>query len=58
MVARTAATPVGMRLLEPGDLRRTIWVAHRTDEVAPAVDAFRALLRGAFGRARQTPPPA
>jgi DNA-binding transcriptional LysR family regulator len=53
MVARTAATPVGTRLLEPGDLRRTISVVYRTDETAPAADAFRALLRGAFGRARQ-----
>lgn len=51
MVATTAATPVGSRPLEPGDLRRTISVAHRTDETAPAADAFRALLRGAFGRA-------
>jgi DNA-binding transcriptional LysR family regulator len=54
MVARTAATPVGMRLLEPGDLRRTISVAYRPDETAPAADAFRALLRGAFGRAQHT----
>ncbi|MFG2026831.1 LysR family transcriptional regulator [Streptomyces sp. NPDC048825] len=53
MVARTAATPVSMRLLEPGDLRRTVSVAYRTDEQAPAADAFRALLRGAFGRASQ-----
>ncbi|NGO11426.1 LysR family transcriptional regulator [Streptomyces sp. HC44] len=53
MVARTAATPVSMRALEPGDLRRTISVVHRTDETAPAADAFRALLRGAFGRAAQ-----
>jgi DNA-binding transcriptional LysR family regulator len=51
MVATTAATPVGTRLLEPGDLRRTISVVHRTDVTAPAADAFRALLRGAFGRA-------
>lgn len=54
MVARTAATPVGTRLLEPGDLRRTISVVHRTDDrPAPAAEAFRALLRGAFGRAAQ-----
>ncbi|GGX68277.1 LysR family transcriptional regulator [Streptomyces fructofermentans] len=53
MVARTAATPVGTRLLEPGNLRRTISVVHRSDEAAPAADAFRALLRGAFGRASQ-----
>jgi DNA-binding transcriptional LysR family regulator len=53
MVARTAATPVGMRPLEPGDLRRTISVVHRAAETAPAADAFRALLRGAFGRAAQ-----
>ncbi|MFC5200075.1 MULTISPECIES: LysR family transcriptional regulator [Streptomyces] len=51
MVARTAATPVGLRLLEPGDLRRTISVVHRTDRQAPAAEAFRALLRGVFGRA-------
>ncbi|WP_371525762.1 LysR family transcriptional regulator [Streptomyces sp. NBC_01283] len=50
MVARTAATPVGMRPLEPGSLRRTISVVHRTDESHPAADTFRALLRGAFGR--------
>lgn len=50
MVARTAATPVGMRLLEPGDLRRTISVVHRTDESTAAADSFRALLRGAYGR--------
>ncbi|MER5211927.1 LysR family transcriptional regulator [Streptomyces sp. NPDC002838] len=54
MVARTAATPVGMRLLEAGELRRTISVVYRTDEKAPAADAFRALLRGTFGRARHT----
>ncbi|MET7698270.1 MULTISPECIES: LysR family transcriptional regulator [unclassified Streptomyces] len=53
MVGRTAVTPVGVRQLEPGDLRRTISVAHRTDEAAPVADAFRALLRGAFGRAAQ-----
>jgi DNA-binding transcriptional LysR family regulator len=53
MVARTAVTPVGTRLLEPGDLRRTISVVHRTHEAAPAADAFRALLRAAFGRAAQ-----
>jgi DNA-binding transcriptional LysR family regulator len=52
MVARTAATPVGTRLLEGGALRRTISVVHRAGETAPAADAFRALLRGAFGRAR------
>ncbi|MFF1629731.1 LysR family transcriptional regulator [Streptomyces sp. NPDC058272] len=53
MVAATAATPVGTRRLEPGELRRTISVVHRTAEAAPAVDAFRALLRAAFGRAGQ-----
>ncbi|WP_128377076.1 LysR family transcriptional regulator [Streptomyces cavernae] len=53
MVARRAATPVGVRPLDPGDLRRTISVVHRVDESAPAADAFRALLRGAFGRAGQ-----
>ncbi|MEU6127392.1 LysR family transcriptional regulator [Streptomyces sp. NPDC047123] len=50
MVARTAATPVGMRFLDPGDLRRTISVAHRADESNAAADSFRGLLRGAFGR--------
>jgi hypothetical protein len=40
-----------MRALEAGRLSRTISVAHRVDEVAPAADAFRALLRGVFGRA-------
>jgi len=52
MVARTTATPVAMRPLEPGELRRTISVVHRVHESAPAADAFRALLRGAFSRAR------
>ncbi|MEU6349703.1 LysR family transcriptional regulator [Streptomyces sp. NPDC047072] len=50
MVARTAATPVGVRRLEGGRLRRTISVVRRTGEAAAAADAFRALLRGAFGR--------
>ncbi|MEV5610088.1 LysR family transcriptional regulator [Streptomyces sp. NPDC052225] len=50
MVARMSATPVGTRRLEPGDLRRTISMVHRADETNPAVDGFRALLRGAFGR--------
>ncbi|MEV5979415.1 LysR family transcriptional regulator [Streptomyces sp. NPDC052114] len=54
MVARTAVTPVGTRLLEPGDLRRTISVVHRTDEPNAAADSFRALLRGAFGRSAGT----
>lgn len=53
MVARTSATPVGMRSLSEGELRRTISVVHRAGEPAPAADAFRALLRGAFGRAQQ-----
>lgn len=52
VVARTAATPVGTRLLEAGTLRRTIPVVHRTGAAAPAADAFRALLPGAFGRTR------
>ncbi|WP_316759199.1 LysR family transcriptional regulator [Streptomyces herbicida] len=55
MVARTAVTPVGVRPLGAGELRRTISVAFRADEVAPAADTFRALLRGAFGRAYRTP---
>ncbi|MEV7735594.1 hypothetical protein AB0O75_26560 [Streptomyces sp. NPDC088921] len=65
MVARTAAAPVGSRLLEAGTLRRTISDVHRTGEAAPAADAFRALLRGpsaAHGRydpvtAPAAPPP-
>jgi DNA-binding transcriptional LysR family regulator len=52
MVARTSVTPVGMRPLGAGELRRTISLAYRGEEAAPAVEAFRALLRGAFGRAR------
>jgi DNA-binding transcriptional LysR family regulator len=50
-VARTAATPVGRRPLEGGELRRTISVVCRAEEETPAAGAFRALLRGAFGRA-------
>ncbi|MCQ4207877.1 LysR family transcriptional regulator [Streptomyces longispororuber] len=51
MVARTSATPVGVRPLAPGNLRRTISLVHRSDETNPAVDSFRALVRGTFGRA-------
>ncbi|WP_372343129.1 LysR family transcriptional regulator [Streptomyces sp. KL116D] len=51
MVARTSATPVGVRQLAPGNLRRTISLVHRSDETNPAVDSFRALVRGTFGRA-------
>ncbi|MFD9910670.1 LysR family transcriptional regulator [Streptomyces sp. NPDC059063] len=50
MVGRTAATPVGIRRLAPGDLRRTISVVHRTGDSTPGADTFRALLRGTFGR--------
>ncbi|NEB77966.1 LysR family transcriptional regulator [Streptomyces sp. SID14478] len=50
MVARMSSTPLGTRKLAPGDLRRTISVVHRADEPNPAVDSFRALLRGAFAR--------
>ncbi|MEI5102440.1 LysR family transcriptional regulator [Streptomyces sp. PmtG] len=50
MVGRTTSTPVGVRQLEPGDLRRVISVAHRSGESTPAADSFRALLRGSFGR--------
>lgn len=57
MVARTSVTPVGVRALEGGGLRRTISVAFRTGEAAPAADAFRALLRGTFGRAGQSQQP-
>lgn len=52
MVARTSVTPLGVRALEGGELRRTISVAFRSGEAAPAVDAFRALLCGTFGRPR------
>lgn len=51
MVARTAATAVGTRLLEPGVPRRTISVVRRIDRPAPTAEAFQALLRGVFGRA-------
>ncbi|MER6675470.1 LysR family transcriptional regulator [Streptomyces sp. NPDC000983] len=51
MVARTAVTPVGTRALEGGGLRRTISVARRSGGTTPAVDAFGALLRGAFAKA-------
>ncbi|MEU9012457.1 LysR family transcriptional regulator [Streptomyces sp. NPDC048479] len=51
MVAAMAATPLGVRQLEPADFRRTISVAHRGEESSPAADSLRALLRGAFGRA-------
>ncbi|QEV16407.1 LysR family transcriptional regulator [Streptomyces alboniger] len=54
MVARTASTPVGMRLLDPGDLRRTISVVYRAEESNAAADSFRALLRGAFERSAST----
>ncbi|MEU9735483.1 LysR family transcriptional regulator [Streptomyces sp. NPDC048002] len=55
MVARTAVTPVGTRALEGGELRRTISVARRAEGAGPAVDAFRALLRGAFAKAPAGP---
>lgn len=51
MVAAMAATPLGVRQLEPADFRRTISVAHRGEESSPAAESLRALLRGAFGRA-------
>jgi DNA-binding transcriptional LysR family regulator len=54
MVARTSATPLGTRRLDPGDLRRTISVVWRGGETGAAVDEFRALLRGAFGRPAAT----
>jgi DNA-binding transcriptional LysR family regulator len=54
MVARTAVTPVGMRALEAGELCRTISVVHRSGATTPAADAFRALLRGVFGRAKHS----
>jgi hypothetical protein len=46
-----AATPLGVRPLEPAAYRRTISVAHRGEESGPAAESLRALLRGAFGRA-------
>ncbi|MBT2388135.1 MULTISPECIES: LysR family transcriptional regulator [Streptomyces] len=51
MVAAMAATPLGVRQLEPAAFRRTISVAHRGEESGPAAESLRALLRGAFGRA-------
>ncbi|MFF0730116.1 LysR family transcriptional regulator [Streptomyces chartreusis] len=57
MVARTSVAPVGVRALEGGRLRRTISVAYRGDEAAPAADAFRALLRGTFARSGQPQQP-
>ncbi|MET7711004.1 LysR family transcriptional regulator [Streptomyces sp. NPDC005407] len=51
MVAAMAATPLGVRQLEPAAYRRTISVAHRGEESGPAAESLRALLRGAFGRA-------
>ncbi|MCP3820164.1 LysR family transcriptional regulator [Streptomyces sp. A3M-1-3] len=50
MVASMSATPLGVRLLESGGLRRTISVVHRPDGAGPAADTLRALLRGGFGR--------
>ncbi|MCX4824914.1 LysR family transcriptional regulator [Streptomyces sp. NBC_01142] len=50
MVAAMAATPLGVRQLEPAAFRRTISVAHRGEESSPAAESLRALLRGAFGR--------
>lgn len=50
MVARVAVTPLGMRRLEPAELRRTISVAHRPAEANAAADTLRALLRSGFGR--------
>lgn len=51
MAASMAATPLGVRQLEPAAFRRTISVAHRGEESGPAAESLRALLRGAFGRA-------
>ncbi|GAB2812551.1 LysR family transcriptional regulator [Streptomyces sp. NPDC054796] len=50
MVARVAVTPLGVRRLDPAGLRRTISVAYRAEEAAPAAETLRALLRGGFGR--------
>lgn len=50
MMAAGSVTPLGVRRLEPADLRRTISVAYRTGGGAPAADTLRALLRGAFTR--------
>ncbi|MDG4864839.1 LysR family transcriptional regulator, partial [Streptomyces sp. T-3] len=41
MVARMAVAPVGMRLLDPGDLRRTISLVHRADDPSPAAATLR-----------------
>ncbi|MFF8279066.1 LysR family transcriptional regulator [Streptomyces lateritius] len=51
MVAAMAATPLGVRALEPTSFRRTISVAHRGTESGPAAQSLRALLRGGFARA-------
>jgi DNA-binding transcriptional LysR family regulator len=51
MVAAMAATPLGVRQLEPAAYRRTISAAHRGEESGPAAESLRALLRSAFGRA-------
>ncbi|MFE5483097.1 LysR family transcriptional regulator [Streptomyces sp. NPDC056527] len=50
LVASMAATPLGVRALEPTSFRRTISVAHRGEESGPAARSLRALLRGGFAR--------
>ncbi|MEU9860269.1 LysR family transcriptional regulator [Streptomyces sp. NPDC047971] len=51
MVAMMAASPLGVRALEPTSFRRTISVAHRGEESGPAARSLRALLRSGFARA-------
>ncbi|HZG03747.1 MAG TPA: LysR substrate-binding domain-containing protein [Streptomyces sp.] len=50
MMAAVAVAPLGVRRLGPPELGRTISVAYRTGERAPAADTLRALLRGGFAR--------
>ncbi|MGP3948003.1 LysR family transcriptional regulator [Streptomyces sp. 7N604] len=50
MVAGMSATPLGVRRLDPPEMRRTISLVHRPGEPDPAADTLRALLRGSFGR--------
>ncbi|MFD8545951.1 hypothetical protein [Streptomyces sp. NPDC059649] len=48
-------TPLGIRRLDPPELRRRIAVAYRSGGGIPAPDTLRALLRGAFSRPSPTP---
>lgn len=55
MVAEGSVTPLGIRRLDPPELRRRISVVYRTGGGIPAADTLRALLRGAFGRPSPAP---